>query len=106
MKHKAIFLDRNAVIDINYDYGMPINKVYSPPLQPTEVLGKFKKDDVPRKSNVGFILPSLWEFNLGLSRSILIGDKVSDHLAGIATSVGCNNLIVQKQPSELRCLGY
>jgi D-glycero-D-manno-heptose 1,7-bisphosphate phosphatase len=86
--------------------GAPIEKVYFSPFHPTEGLGVFKKDDVSRKPRPGMIHQAQGEMNLNLESSILIGDEVSDILAGIAAGVGLNILFAPKQPSELSGLHY
>ena len=46
------------------------------------------------------------ELSIDLSRSVLIGDKVSDIQAGIAAGVGTNLLLAAERPSELDVLNY
>lgn len=78
-----------------------IDKVYFSPFHPTHGLGKFKKDDYSRKPNPGMIKLAETEFNLDLSKSILIGDKYTDILAGKSAGVGRNILVAPKPPKEL-----
>jgi D-glycero-D-manno-heptose 1,7-bisphosphate phosphatase len=46
------------------------------------------------------------ELSIDLSRSVLIGDKISDIQAGIAAGVGTNLLLAEDRPSELDSLSY
>lgn len=70
-----------------------ISKVYYCPYHPTFGLGKYKKDAFCRKPNPGMILEAKNEFNIDLSKSILIGDKISDIEAGINSGIKTNVLI-------------
>ena len=68
----------------------PITKIYFAPNHPFEGLGKYKAFDNRRKPGSGMIMEAAEEFNLNLKNSVLIGDKRTDILAGIAAGVGCN----------------
>lgn len=52
------------------------------------------------------ILQAQRELEINLSRSELIGDKVSDIQAGTAASVGTNLLFIAELPCELGGLNY
>jgi D-glycero-D-manno-heptose 1,7-bisphosphate phosphatase len=153
MKQKALFLDRDGVINIDYGYvyqiknfqfqkgifnlakqaiknnykifvvtnqsgigrgyynesnfltltewmcekfqnkGAIISKVYFAPTHPHEGLGKYKTVDNRRKPNPGMILEAANEFDIDLKKSILLGDKKTDILAGLSAGVGCNILL-------------
>lgn len=64
-----------------------IDGVYFSPYHPVYGLGKYKKNHISRKPNPGMINNAISEFNIDPSKSILIGDKVSDIEAGINAKV-------------------
>ena len=70
-------------------YGIKITKVYHCPHHP-EVTGKCEC----RKPSPGMILDAINEFNINPSKSVLIGDKKSDILAGENAGIG-KNLFIQ-----------
>lgn len=84
------------MIDRFKDKGAKINKIYYSPYHPTKGKGRFLKDDISRKPNPGMILKACDEFDIDLTNSILIGDKVSDITAGRRAGVGRNILFSQK----------
>jgi D-glycero-D-manno-heptose 1,7-bisphosphate phosphatase len=86
--------------------GAPIDRVYFSPYHPTAGLGQYLKDDVSRKPHPGMILQAQKDLSIDLSRSVLIGDKVSDIKAGIAAGVGTNLLFAAERPNELDGLNY
>jgi D-glycero-D-manno-heptose 1,7-bisphosphate phosphatase len=77
-----VFRDQNA----------PIDKIYYCPSHPEAGIGPYKTDSPFRKPAPGMILQAAQEYSIDLSRSVLIGDKESDILAGTAAGVGCNIL--------------
>ncbi len=70
-----------------------IKKVYYSPYHPEALIEKYKKESFDRKPNPGMILKAKEEFSIDLSRSILIGDKESDILAGENAGIKKNILI-------------
>ena len=70
--------------------GICIAKVYYCPYHPTSGVGEYRKDSFERKPNPGMILEAKREFDLDLSKSILVGDKDSDLEAGRAAGVMWN----------------
>ena len=86
--------------------GAPINRVYFSPYHPTEGGGQYRKDDSSRKLHPRMILQAQKELAIDLSRSIHIGDKVSDIQAGNAAGVGANLLLAPYCPTELNGLSY
>lgn len=86
--------------------GAPIDKVYFSPYHPIAGLGQYLKDDVCRKPHPGMILQAQKDITIDLSRSVLIGDTVSDILAGTAAGVGTNLLFAAERPNELEDLNY
>jgi D-glycero-D-manno-heptose 1,7-bisphosphate phosphatase len=86
--------------------GAPINRVYFSPYHPTAGLGRYLKDDFNRKPNPGMILQAQQELSIELSRSILIGDKMSDIQAGTSAGVGTNLLFSGECSNKLGNLKY
>ena len=84
----------------------PIDKVYYSPYHPTEGLGQYLKNDYSRKPNPGMLLQAQSEFSIDLSRSILIGNKMSDIQAGNAAGVSKNLLFANEHPVGLSTLNY
>ena len=86
--------------------GAPIERVYYSPYHPTAALGKYLKDDYSRKPHPGMILQAQKDLIIDLSYSLLIGDKVSDILAGNEAGIGTNLLFAPETLSELDGLNY
>lgn len=86
--------------------GAPIERVYFSPYHPTAGLGHYLKDDFSRKPHPGMIHQAQKELSIDLSRSVLIGDKLSDIQAGIAAGIGTNLLFAAERPNELDGLNY
>lgn len=82
-------------------HGAPIEKVYFSPFHPTAGIGEYRKDEDTRKPGPGMILKAGRELGLSLEDSILIGDKASDILAGVAAGVGLNLLLSDQTPGAL-----
>lgn len=80
--------------------GAEIERVYFSPYHPTAGLGRYQKDDISRKPHPGMILQAKNDLLIDLTRSVLIGDKVSDIQAGIAAGVGTNLLFSSEPPAE------
>lgn len=69
-----------------------ISKVYYSPYHATHGKGKYKQDHQSRKPNPGMICQAVDEFDVDLSKSVLLGDKLTDVQAGEAAGVGTNIL--------------
>ena len=69
-----------------------ISKVYYSPYHPEHGLGKYKLDHPTRKPNPGMIEKAADEFNIDLSKSVLVGDQLSDICAGKNAKVKTNIL--------------
>jgi D-glycero-D-manno-heptose 1,7-bisphosphate phosphatase len=70
----------------------PIDKVYYCPYHAEHGIGHYKVDSPLRKPRPGMILQAAAEFNLDLTRSVLVGDMDTDIEAGMAAGVGRNLL--------------
>jgi D-glycero-D-manno-heptose 1,7-bisphosphate phosphatase len=69
-----------------------IDAVYYCPFHPSNGIGKYLKDSYDRKPNPGMLLKAKKKFNLDMSKSVLIGDKISDIQAGKKSFVKTNIL--------------
>ncbi len=70
--------------------GIEIDAVYFCPYHYEHGVGEYKKETDCRKPRPGMILQAAREFDIDLSHSLLIGDKISDINAGIAAGIGLN----------------
>jgi D-glycero-D-manno-heptose 1,7-bisphosphate phosphatase len=68
--------------------GIEIARVYHCPYHPTEGIGEYRRESFDRKPNPGMLLKARDELGLDLRRSIFVGDKDSDMLAGRSAGVG------------------
>ena len=87
-------------------HGAPIDRVYFSPYHPTAGVGEYRKDEDTRKPRPGMILKAKRELSLSLENSILVGDKPTDILAGIAAGVQKNVLFSDDAFAELAGLDY
>lgn len=67
--------------------GIQIDAVYHCPHHGQEGYGEYKVNCECRKPKPGMLLKAAEELNLTLSESVMIGDKVSDMIAGRAAGV-------------------
>jgi D-glycero-D-manno-heptose 1,7-bisphosphate phosphatase len=74
--------------------GIGIRRVYHCPYHPTAGIGEYRRDSFDRKPSPGMILRARNDFDIDLSRSVLVGDKDSDIDAGRAAGVGYNVKLV------------
>lgn len=63
-------------------YQAHINAFYICPFHPQGTIESYKKEHFDRKPNPGMVEKAIAEFNVDRDRSILIGDKHTDLLAG------------------------
>ncbi len=78
--------------------GAPISRVYFSPYHPTAGIGKYLKDDFSRKPYPGMIFQAQMDLDIDIKSSLLIGDKISDILAGNAAGIGKNLLFAPHHP--------
>lgn len=78
-----------------------ITKVYHSPFHPVHGLGKFKRDDETRKPRPGMINLAAQEYGLCVEKSVLIGDKYTDILAGQNAGIKTNILFAETNESKL-----
>lgn len=84
--------------------GCSIDKVYFSPYHPKYGLGEYKKNHYSRKPNPGMIIQAIEEFKINPKNSILIGDKVSDIIAGNLAGVGTNILLNYRGKKDISSL--
>ena len=65
-----------------------INAVYFSPFHPDYGVGDYRRESECRKPSPGMILKAAKENRIDLINSIIIGDKISDLLAGQRANVG------------------
>jgi D-glycero-D-manno-heptose 1,7-bisphosphate phosphatase len=78
-----------------------IDQVYFCPYHATHGIGEYKRESIFRKPGPGMILQAAKEFDVNLEKSVLVGDKETDILAGIAAGVGCNLLYYNVSHEEV-----
>lgn len=62
--------------------GAPIDRVYFDPTHPEHGLGTYRRESAKRKPNPGMLFDAQRDLGLSLPDCVLIGDKLSDILAG------------------------
>jgi D-glycero-D-manno-heptose 1,7-bisphosphate phosphatase len=84
-----------------------ITRVYYCPFHPVFGVGPYKHESPDRKPNPGMLLRARSDLDLDLRSSILIGDKLSDILAGCAAGVGTQILLsserAESEPQNISC---
>tara|TARA_B100001057_G_C22533390_1_gene826648 strand:+ start:277 stop:816 length:540 start_codon:yes stop_codon:yes gene_type:complete len=89
---KDFFILNSYMIKIFEDKGIKITRVFFSPYHPEFGIGKYKKNHSSRKPNPGMLIEAQKEFDIDMSKSILIGDKISDIKAGVSAGVKKNIL--------------
>jgi D-glycero-D-manno-heptose 1,7-bisphosphate phosphatase len=92
--------------------GAPIDRVYFCPFHAEHGVGKYKVDSPFRKPGPGMILQAAEEFDVDLTRSVLVGDNETDIQAGTAAGVGTKVLyrdeaatgVASSADAQIRCL--
>lgn len=62
--------------------GAPIDKVYFDPTHPEHGIGAYRRDSPMRKPNPGMLFAAAAEYGVSLPDCVIVGDKLSDILAG------------------------
>ena len=73
--------------------GAFIDAVYYSPFHPTEARGRYLQRETTRKPGAGMFLEAAADMNIDLSKSIMIGDKVSDVEASVKAKITSNFLL-------------
>ncbi|HEX4021808.1 MAG TPA: HAD family hydrolase [Acidobacteriaceae bacterium] len=68
--------------------GIRLDRYYFCPHHPEHGVGAYRLDCQDRKPNPGMFLNAATEFHLDLARSIFLGDRCTDMVAGRAAGVG------------------
>ena len=82
-------------------HDVTITEVRFCPHHPEQGIGKYKLNCECRKPKTGLITPLIEKYNIDTSKSILIGDKMSDIEAGYAAKI--STLILVRSGHELPC---
>lgn len=82
--------------DVFVREGCAIDKVYFCPTHPEHGIGRYKVESPRRKPYPGMILEAAAEFDVDLTRSVLVGDKLSDIQAGVAAGIEHNILLLHQ----------
>lgn len=77
--------------------GAKIDKVYFCPYHPEHGVGDYKRPSKNRKPEPGMILEAVKDFDIDLLRSVMIGDKPTDIMAGLAAGVGTLYLLSETE---------
>ena len=75
------------------DRGVDLDGIYYCPHHSEKGIGEYKVDCDCRKPKPGMLISAIEELNIDVTRSILVGDKVSDIQAGLAAGVKTNYLV-------------
>lgn len=81
--------------------GARVDAVYHCPFHPTEGLGNYKKFSLDRKPGPGMLLRAALDFDINLSASTMIGDKLSDMQAARSAGVKTRILFTDGQKSAI-----
>jgi D-glycero-D-manno-heptose 1,7-bisphosphate phosphatase len=73
--------------------GASIDAIYFSPFHPTEARGRYLLKETTRKPGAGMFLEAATGLNIDLSKSIMIGDKVSDVEASVNANITSNYLL-------------
>ena len=86
----AIF--NNALIAKIHACGGDVDGIYYCPHHPEAIIERYRMDCNCRKPKAGMLFKAAEEYNIDLSKSYLVGDKMSDIEAGNAA--GCHVILV------------
>ncbi|MBN6065437.1 D-glycero-beta-D-manno-heptose 1,7-bisphosphate 7-phosphatase [Aggregatibacter actinomycetemcomitans] len=75
------------------DRGVDLDGIYYCPHHPEAKIAEFKQDCDCRKPKSGMLLQGIKELEIDPKRSIMIGDKIEDLLAGKGAKIGTNILV-------------
>jgi len=94
------------MIDAFKKEGVFIERTYYCPHHPEKGIGKYKRECSFRKPNPGMILKAKKDLALDLKKSILIGDKETDIMAGNNAGIAHNYLINKKERPDSNIGNY
>lgn len=87
----------NRLHDLLGNHGIRITAIYHCPHLPDGGLPKYRQSCSCRKPEPGMLLQAAREHGIDLTRSFMIGDKLSDIQAG--RRAGCRSLWLQPEPT-------
>jgi len=73
--------------------GAVIDAIYFSPFHPTEGKGKYLLEEDTRKPGAGMFYEAISDLNIDVSKSIMVGDKISDMRASVLAQVGRSYLL-------------
>jgi D-glycero-D-manno-heptose 1,7-bisphosphate phosphatase len=73
--------------------GAFIDAIYYSPFHPTEATGRYLLKETTRKPGIGMFMEAEEELNIDLSKSIMVGNKVSDVEASTKANIPSNYLL-------------
>lgn len=76
-----------AMLDLFASEGIRIDGIYHCPHHPTEGVGSYRMECACRKPAPGMLMRAARELNLDIKSSVLIGDNITDIVAGRAAGV-------------------
>lgn len=80
--------------------GCRIDRVYFCPTHPEHGIGRYRVESEMRKPGPGMLLQAARDLDIDLTRSVLVGDMLSDMQAGLAAGVGTNFLLSDQRDAD------
>ena len=80
--------------------GCKITETFYCPFHPKEGINIYKQKSFDRKPNPGMILKAAQKYSIDLKKSILVGDKISDIMAGKAAKIPTLYLLSNSEYSQ------
>lgn len=88
---------------IKKESGIEIDKFFFCPHHPNADIEKYRIKCSCRKPNFGLVLKAAEEFDINLSESWMIGDRISDIVAG--KNAGCKTILIEREYSKNKIEG-
>ena len=73
--------------------GACIDAIYYSPYHPSEARGKYLKKENTRKPGSGMFFEAIKNLNIDVTKSIMVGDKITDMQASIGAGIATNYLM-------------
>ena len=81
--------------------GAVIDAVYFSPFHPTEGKGKYLLEEDTRKPGAGMFYEAVDDLDIDVSKSIMVGDKISDMKASVLANVARSYLLCSHQDLDI-----
>jgi D-glycero-D-manno-heptose 1,7-bisphosphate phosphatase len=81
--------------------GALIDAIYYSPFHPTEGKGKYLLEEDTRKPGAGMFHEAVDDLDIDVSRSIMVGDKISDMKASVLANVARSYLLYSHQNLDM-----